>query len=232
MGLVSLCVSSLALAGIVAAQNASLTQDNKISTDGLVSNSSRFNTILPVDNRTYGPPVEEVHYFYKYWPICIAVSSTTRIFVCYTQGDYEYTVAEVNSTTSEIPFPSAGLNLPSDRLNTTLDGIEFGSANSTGLISNLYRGPTANLLLQDRQSLLVEQAASNNVSWLGHRGGEANGFKGDGRGLIYMLMPTHNAVYCYDPADLQVHGFIRVPRIVWPDGATVAEDGYFYVIIN
>ncbi|OAP58841.1 hypothetical protein AYL99_06138 [Fonsecaea erecta] len=404
MGVHSLCVAGLALASIAMAQNASLTQDNTISSAGLVSNNSRFDTILRVDNGTYGPAVEEVHYFYKYWPIGIAVSSTSRIFVCYTRGDYDYTVAEVNSTTSETPFPSADLNLPADALNTTFNGIDFGSANSTGLISvqalyitpatssgrpetlwlldtgrptiqsssgsytmpyaqpggpkvvgvnlsnntvyttytfpstvhypdsymndirfdlragsevayivdssnegrngfimlnltdgaswrrltqhpsvlrtynalpsyqghpfyyrnpgmsishqqegldgiqispdgeyiyyspltsqNLYRVPTANLLLQDSQSPLAEQAASNNVSWLGQRGGEANGFEGDSHGLIYMLMPTHNAIYYYDPADLQVHGFIRDPRIIWPDSASIAEDGYFYVIIN
>ncbi|KAH0835172.1 hypothetical protein AYO21_10878 [Fonsecaea monophora] len=404
MGIASLWAASLALASLATGQNAGLTQDNTISTEGLISNNSRFDTILRVDNGTYGPMVEEVHYFYKYWPIGIAVSSTSRIFICYTRGDYDYTVAEVNSTTSETPFPTAGLNLPANALNTTFNGIEFGSANSTGLISvqalyitpatssgqpetlwlldtgrptirsssgsytmpyaqpggpkvvgvnlsndtiyatytfpsavhypdsymndirfdlrpshnvayivdssnegrngfivlnltdgsswrrltqhpsvlrtynalpsyqghpfyyrnpgmsvshqqegldgiqispdgdyiyyspltsqNLFRIPTANLLLQDRQSPLAEQAASNNVSWLGERGGEANGFEGDSRGLIYMLMPTHNAIYYYNPADLQVHGFIRDPRILWPDSASVAEDGYFYVIVN
>jgi sugar lactone lactonase YvrE len=377
-----------------------------MSTEGLVSNSSRFDTLLRVDNGTYGPSVEEVHYFYNYWPIGIAVSRTSRIFVCYTRGEYDYTVAEVNSTATETPYPSAGLNLSPDALNTTFNGIEFGSANSTGLISvqalyitpgqdasgrpetlwlldtgrptiqsaptgsysmpyaqpggpkvvgvslsnnsvyatytfpstvhypdsymndirfdlrpgrdvayivdssnegrngfimlnltdgsswrrltqhpsvlrtynalpsyqghpfynrnpgmgvghqqegldgiqispdgnyiyyspltsqNLYRIPTANLLLQDSQSPLAEQAASNNVSWLGQRGGEANGFEGDSNGLVYMLMPTHNAIYYYDPSDLQVHGFIRDPRILWPDSASIGEDGYLYVIIN
>ncbi|OCT47431.1 Major royal jelly-related protein [Cladophialophora carrionii] len=406
MRLLNISVSSLAWGCLAWAQNASLTQGNTISTEGLVANSSRFNTLLRVDNGTYGPPVEEVHYFYKYWPIGIAVSSTSRIFVCYTRGEYDYTVAEVNSSTTETPYPSAGLNLPSDALNTTLNGIDFGSANSTGLISvqalyitpaqnasgrpetlwlldtgrptiqsastggysmayaqpggpkvvgvnlsnnsvyttytfpstvhypdsymndlrfdlrpgrevayivdssnegrngfimlnltdgsswrrltqhpsvlrtynalpsyqghpfyyrnpgmglghqqegldgiqispdgkhiyyspltsqNLYRIPTANLLLQDSQSPLAEQAASNNISWLGQRGGEANGFEGDSNGLVYMLMPTHNAVYYYNPDDLQVHGFIRDPRILWPDSASIGEDGYFYVIIN
>ena len=77
-----------------------------------------------------------------------------------------------------------------------------------------------------------ELAAANNVSCLGQRGGNANGFEGDSNGLVYMLMPEHNAVYYYDPADLQTHTFIRDPRIMWPDSASVAEDGYFYVNIN
>ena len=405
MQLVNFCISSLALASLTLAQSPNLTQDATVSTDGLVTNSSRFNTILRVDNGTYGPPIEEVHYFYKYWPIGIAVSSTSRIFVCYTRGDYDYTVAEVNSTTTETAYPSAGLNLPPDALNTTFNGIDFGSANSSGLISvqalyitpaqnssgrpetlwlldtgrptiqsastgsysmpyaqpggaklvgvnlsnnsiyatytfpstvhypdsymndvrfdlrpgqevayivdssnegrpgfimlnltsgdswrrltqhpsvlrtynavpsyqghpfyyrnpatpishnqegldgiqitpdgqyvyyspltsqNLYRIPAANLLAMDSDPL-AEQAASNNVSWLGQRGGEANGFEGDSNGLVYMLMPTRNAIYYYDPADLQVHGFVQDPRILWPDSASVGEDGYFYMIIN
>lgn len=392
----------LGLFGSAIAQNASLQQDYTISTEGLVANTSRFNTILRVDNGTYGPAIEEVHYFYNFWPIGIAVSSTGRIFVSYTRGDYEYTVGEVVNKTSEVPYPSAGLNLPPDMLNTTFNGIEFGSSNSTGLISvqalyitpatstrpetlwmldtgrptitessgsysmpyaqpggpkvvgvsltnnsvyatytfpstvyypdsyfndlrfdlragrevaylvdssnegrpgfiildlatgeswrrltehpsvlrvpntvasyqghpfyyrnpgqplshqqegldgiqitpdgqyiyysplvsqTLYRIPTANLLSRPSDPL-SEQAASNNVTNLGDRGGQANGFEGDSNGLIYMLMPEHNAIYYYDPSDLQVHGFVRDPRILWPDGASIGADGYIYMIIN
>lgn len=49
-----------ALFGLAAAQNASLAQDDTISTDGLIANSSRYDTILRVDNGTYGPEIEEV----------------------------------------------------------------------------------------------------------------------------------------------------------------------------
>jgi hypothetical protein len=125
----------LALAAVACAQNASLAQDNTISTDGLISNSSRFNTILRVDNGTYGSTIEEVHYYYNYWPIGLAVASDSRIFVCYTRGQYDYTVSVVTNMTSESPYPSAGLNLPANALNTTFNGIQFGSANSTALIS-------------------------------------------------------------------------------------------------
>ena len=123
-----------ALAGIVTAQNASLAQDYTISTDGLVANTSRYDTILRVDNGTYGPEIQEVHYYWNYWPIGLAVASSGRIFVCYTRGDYDYTVSEAVNMTAEVPYP-AGLNLPANALNTTFNGIEFGSANATGLIS-------------------------------------------------------------------------------------------------
>ena len=399
------------LAAVVQAQNtsyASLQQGNTIATEGLVANTSRYNTILRVDNGTYGPAIEEVHYFYKYWPVGIAVSSTGRLFVSYTRGSYDYTLGEVVNMTAETPYPDAGTNLPPSELNTTFNTIPFGSANQTGLISvqalyvtpntsdgrpetlwlldtgrptidsttpsgvatqimpyaqpggakvvgislannsiyatytfppsvhfpdsymndirfdlrpgrnvayivdssnegrtgfimlnltdgtswrrltqhpstlrvyndvpsyqghpfyyripgmplshqqegldgiqitpdgnyiyyspinsrYLYRVSTAALLVTDDDSYLAEQAASNNVTNLGQRGAEANGFEGDNNGLIYMTIPENNALYYWDPNDLQAHGFVRDPRIIWPDGMTIGADGYAYMMIN
>ncbi|KAL9618735.1 MAG: hypothetical protein Q9160_006614 [Pyrenula sp. 1 TL-2023] len=96
-------------------------------------NSSQ--TILRVDSGSYGPPLEEVHYYYDQWPIGLAVSSTSRIFVCYTRGNYTYTLGETVNKTAEKPYPSAELNLPPSELNQTLGGIPFGSSNSTAFIS-------------------------------------------------------------------------------------------------
>nr|POE85411.1 protein yellow [Quercus suber] len=92
-------------------------------------------TRLRVDNGTYGPAIEEVHYYYDQWPIGIAVASDGRIFSTYTRGSYEYTLGVIVNKTAEKPYPSAGLNLPPNQLNTTWNGIAFGSGNSTGLIS-------------------------------------------------------------------------------------------------
>jgi sugar lactone lactonase YvrE len=365
-------------------------------------------TILRTDNGTYGNPIEEVHYYYDQWPIGLAVSSTGRLFVCYTRGQYAYTLGEAVNKTAEVPYPSAELNLPVSALNTSYNGIPFGSANASGLISVqalyitpqtaerdetlwaldtgrasiidsqgkntlpyaqpggpklvgislsnnsiyetftlppdvhypdsymndvrfdlranatsggkgvayivdssdegrpgfimldlgsgeswrrltqdpsvlrvdddvpsyqghpfyqrsvgqsvstlregldgiqispdgktiyyspltgnfLYSVPTANLLARDEDDPLAERAAKNNVSNLGQRGGNANGFEGDSNGLVYQLIPEHNAIYYYDPSDLQTHGYVRDPRILWPDSASVAEDGYLYMNIN
>ncbi|KAL0264819.1 hypothetical protein SLS55_000772 [Diplodia seriata] len=364
-------------------------------------------TILRTDNGTYGPPLEEFHYYYDQWPIGLAVSSAGRLFVCYTRGQYAYTLGESVNKTAEAPYPSAELNLPVSSLNTSYNGIPFGSADSHGLISvqalyitpktanrdetlwaldtgrasimdsqgevtvpyaqpggpklvgislsnnsiyetftfpadvhypdsymndvrfdlrsdvtpggkgvayivdssdegrpgfiildlgtgeswrrltqdpsvlrvdsdvpsyqghpfyqrsvgqpvghlregldgiqispdgrtiyyspltgnYLYSVPAANLLARDDDPL-AERAAKNNVSNLGQRGGNANGFEGDSNGLVYQLVPEHNAIYYYDPNDLQTHGYVRDPRILWPDSASVGEDGYFYVNIN
>lgn len=131
-----LTLFSSTLGGVASAQSASLAQENTVATEGLIvgNDASRFETILRVDNGTYGNPIEGAHYYYNYWPIGLAVSSTSRIFVCYTRGNYNYTVSEVSSETSETPFP-AGLNLNTYSLNTTFHGIDFGSSRSTGLIS-------------------------------------------------------------------------------------------------
>ncbi|KAF4305244.1 putative major royal jelly protein [Botryosphaeria dothidea] len=102
---------------------------------GQVTYQDTSGTILRTDNGTYGPALEEFHYYYNQWPIGLAVSSTGRLFVCYTRGQYAYTLGEAVNKTAEAPYPSAELNLPVSVLNTSYNGIPFGSADSNGLIS-------------------------------------------------------------------------------------------------
>ncbi|MCJ1408815.1 hypothetical protein MMC19_002891 [Ptychographa xylographoides] len=373
-------------------------------------NSSQ--TILRVDNGSYAPagPIEEVHYYYNQWPIGLAAASDSRIFVCYTRGTDAYTLGVTVNQTAEVPYPSADLNLPPSALNTTFNGIQFGSANSSAFISvqalyitsatasrpetlwvldtgrptimdaqgaptmpyaqpggpklvainiannsiyqtytfpasvhypdsymndlrfdlrnetevpfstgkgvayindssnegrngfimidlgsgdswrrltqdpsvlrtpnnvpsyqgfpfylkqvgmpiqwqpegldgiqlskdgktmyyspltsdYMYSVPTYNLLVRP-QDPLSELAAHNNVSNLGQRGGQANGFEGDNNGLVYMSMPEQNSLNIYNPATLQVELFVRDPRILWADSLSVGNDGYMYMNIN
>ncbi|KAH5196989.1 hypothetical protein HBI25_139960 [Parastagonospora nodorum] len=370
-------------------------------------NSSQSQTILRVDPGRYGPEIEEYHYYYDQWPIGLAISSTGRFFASYTRGNYTFTLGEAVNKTAETPYPSSDLNLPMSQLNTSWNGIPFGSGNSTGLISvqalyitpesdgrdetlwvvdtgrptitsdagpsmpyaqpggpkivgislkndsvyatytfpasvhfpdsymndirfdlrssvtesgrgiayivdssdegrpgfimldlgsgqswrrltqhpstlrvdrdvpsyqgipfyqrtmgvpvqtlregldglqlspdgerlyyspltsdYLFSIPTANLRLRTEDDNLAEIKAANNVTNHGQRGGNANGFEGDSNGLVYQLMPEHNAVYAYNPATLQTEPFVRDPRIIWPDGASIGEDGYMYLNIN
>jgi sugar lactone lactonase YvrE len=364
-------------------------------------------TILRIDSGSYGPVIEEYHYYYEQWPIGLAISSKGRFFASYTRGNYSFTLGEAVNKTAEVPYPSAGLNLPVSQLNTTWNGIQFGSSNSTGLISvqalyitpetstrpetlwvvdtgrptitgeggapempyaqpggpkivgvnissdmvyatytfpasvhypdsymndirfdlranltasgkgvayivdssdegrpgfivldlgtgkswrrltqhpstlrvdrdvpsyqghpfyqrtigipiqtlregldgiqlspdgktvyyspltsdYLYSIPTANLLTPSTDPL-AEIEAANNVTNHGQRGGNANGFEGDSNGLIYQLIPEHNAIYAYNPQTLLNEAFVRDPRIIWPDGASIGEDGYLYMNIN
>ena len=117
-----------------------------------------------------------------------------------------------------------------------LDGIQLSPGGDTMFYSPLtgnylYSVPTANLRERDTNPL-AELNAHSNVSSHGQRGGNANGFEGDSSGKIYQLMPEHNALYYYDPSSATTVGFVRDPRIIWPDGASVGEDGYIYMNIN
>jgi hypothetical protein len=102
------------------------------------SNQNTSNPTLRTDPGVYGPALEEYHYYYTQWPIGLAISSTGRFFVSYTRGSYAFTLGEVVNKTAETPYPSASLNLPPAALNTSWNGIPFGSCNSTGLISAVH----------------------------------------------------------------------------------------------
>jgi hypothetical protein len=96
-----------------------------------------LDTILRTDPGIYGPPGEEFHYYTQQWPIGLAVSSTGRLFSCYTRGNYTFTLGEATNLTHEVPYPSSNLNLsPDDPLFTTsYNSIPFGSDDSSHLIS-------------------------------------------------------------------------------------------------
>ena len=135
-----------------------------------------------------------------------------------------------------MPFYYRQKGMPISSLREGLDGVQL-SADGTRLYYSpltstvLYSVPTLNLRARDTDPL-AELAAHSNISDHGQRGADGNGFEGDNQGRIYQCMPTENAIYYYDPNDLQTHGFVRDPRILWPDGASIGEDGYIYMNIN
>lgn len=118
-----------------------------------------------------------------------------------------------------------------------LDGIQLSPDGKTMYYSPLstnylWSVPTSNLRASASEDSLAEVFAHANVSNHGQRGGNANGFEGDSNGKVYQLMPTHNAIYYFDPHDGLTKGFVRDPRMIWPDGASVGADGYIYMNIN
>lgn len=134
------------------------------------------------------------------------------------------------------PFYIKEVGMPINHIAEGIDGVQISADGETmyysPLTSNyLYSVPTSVLLVNDTDSL-AEQRAHNSVTNLGQRGGNANGFEGDSNGLIYQLMPEHNGVNYYDPKTYQAYLSVRDPRIIWPDSASIGEDGYFYVNIN
>ncbi|KAL1305324.1 hypothetical protein AAFC00_002224 [Neodothiora populina] len=134
------------------------------------------------------------------------------------------------------PFYFRQLGQPVQWQQEGLDGIQISPDGKTIYYSplttnTLYSVPTANLRERDSNPL-ADLWAHSNVSSHGQRGGNANGFEGDTSGKIYQCMPSSNAIYYFDPSDGQTHSFVRDPRILWPDGATVGADGYIYMNIN
>lgn len=134
------------------------------------------------------------------------------------------------------PFYQRTPGMPISHLQEALDGLQISPDGETMYYSpltshNLYSIPTAYLRISPTDPL-AEQAASDAVAHLGQRGGMANGFEGDSMGRVYQLMPEHNAVYYYDPRERETRAWVRDPRILWPDSASVGEDGWFYVNVN
>lgn len=113
-------------------------------TSGQVTYQNSTGTILRVDSGSYGPPIEEVHYFYHDWPVGFAVSGSGRIFVSYYPGNVSFTLGEVVNSTSEMAYmPNYQVSM--SNITQTSDGTLFGSSNATGFISvqALYVTPRA-----------------------------------------------------------------------------------------
>ena len=70
----------------------------------------------PSDPGVAGPPLELVHSYFDSFPTGIAVSREGRLFSNYPSGldanNTHYQVAELDSDTTETPFPSAEVNSP------------------------------------------------------------------------------------------------------------------------
>jgi hypothetical protein len=130
--------------------------------------NSTFGTAGPrnvrIDTGTYGPQVEEFHYYYDQWPIGLAVSKQGRVFTCYTRGTYAYTLGEVVNTTAEAAYPSLALNTPPGGLYNVTNGIQFGSNDPNSFISvqALYITPDDTLWVLDtgRPTINESQAPS------------------------------------------------------------------------
>ncbi|PBP24835.1 major royal jelly protein [Diplocarpon rosae] len=150
-------VTATGIAGLTAADtNYNTTLNSTLSTTGPRN--------VRIDTGTYGPPVEEYHYYYDQWPIGLAVSKSGRAFACYTRGTYAYTLGEILNQTAERAYPSQELNTPPGGLYTTTNGVNFGSNDSHTFISvqALFITPDDTLWVLDtgRPSINESQAPS------------------------------------------------------------------------
>jgi hypothetical protein len=67
--------------------------------------------------------------------IGLSILANGRTFVCYTRGDYAYTLGEVTNRTAEAAYPSEELNTPPGGLATSINGYLFGSNSTTHFIN-------------------------------------------------------------------------------------------------
>ena len=174
-------------------------------------NSTNFNTTLNstlsmtgprnvgIDTGTYGPQVEEFHYYYDQCPIGLAVSKTGRTFARYTRGDYAYTLGEIVNQTAERTYPSQALNSPPGDLYNVTKGIQFGSNDPNTFISvqALYITPADTLWVLDtgRPSINESQAPSMPYAAPGGPKLVAINLSNDFITRTYTLPPT---VHCPD----------------------------------
>ncbi|KAF3762797.1 hypothetical protein M406DRAFT_219488, partial [Cryphonectria parasitica EP155] len=133
------------------------------------------------DTGTFGPEVEEFHYFFDQWPSGIAQSMHGKSMVSYTRGvDYPYTVGLIENTTYEDAYPSLDINTPSGDLITYIDGVPYGSNDTAALISvsSLYAS-TDNVIwaldtgrpkLNDSTLALARQGGPKLMGFVGHDG--------------------------------------------------------------
>ncbi|KAK6071118.1 major royal jelly protein [Seiridium cupressi] len=190
--------------------------------------NSTFSTTGPhnvrFDTGTYGPAVEEVHYYYDQWPIGVAVSKTGRIFACYTRGDYDYTLGEIVNTTAETAYPSLELNTPPGGLSTEFNGIPFGSADQDHFISvqAIFVTPDDTLWVLDTGRPTINQSTSP-VMVYGQPGGPK---------LVAVNLTTNTISKTYTlPADVHFpDSYMNDLRFDQRPNATESGGGIAYIV--
>ncbi|KAI1631520.1 major royal jelly protein-domain-containing protein [Biscogniauxia mediterranea] len=190
--------------------------------------NSTFGTTGPrnirIDTGTYGPPVEEYHYFYDQWPIGLAVSKTGRVFTCYTRGTYSYTLGEVVNETAEAPYPNLELNTPPDGLYSESNGITFGSSDSSHLISvqALYITPDDTLWVLDTGRPTINQSSRPSSPYAAPGGPK----------LIAIDLPTNEITRIYTlPSSVHYpDSYMNDLRFDLRTNATAAGGGIAYIV--
>ncbi|EJU02269.1 MRJP-domain-containing protein [Dacryopinax primogenitus] len=120
-----------------------------------------------VTNASLGPQLELWHEFYGQWPTGVAVSASGRLFANFpVQNVINFTVGELNTPTTEVPFPSLEMNTPDSLFNST--NPLFGSGYTEKLISvqSVVIDPKDRLWILD-----TGRPSVNGVSLLASEGG-------------------------------------------------------------
>ncbi|KAH9935843.1 major royal jelly protein-domain-containing protein [Amylocystis lapponica] len=107
--------------------NATLANSAAPAPYGISDDPALSKAVLHFDTGYFGPQIELVHAYYNYWPTGVAVASTGQIFTCFTRGNETYTLALLNSSTTESAWPDEEWNTPPAFVNTSDPGYSIAT---------------------------------------------------------------------------------------------------------
>ncbi|KAH9922544.1 major royal jelly protein-domain-containing protein [Amylocystis lapponica] len=85
---------------------------------GMTDDPALSEAMLHFDTGSFGPQIELVHAYYDYWPSGVGVASTGQIFTSFTRGNESYTLALLDSSTTERAWPDEEWNTPPAYINS------------------------------------------------------------------------------------------------------------------
>jgi len=94
---------------------------------GQVTNPALADAYIHYDTGYFGTPIELVHAYYNYWPTGVGVASTGQIFTCFPRGNETYTLATLDSPTTEAPWPNEEWNTPPSFENASNPGYSIAT---------------------------------------------------------------------------------------------------------
>ncbi|KAI0937572.1 hypothetical protein AcV5_000378 [Taiwanofungus camphoratus] len=98
-----------------------------LSPYGIADDPALSEAYIHYDTGTYGPQIELVHAYYNYWPTGVGVASDGTVFTTFGRGNETYTLAVLNSSTTEAAWPSEEYNTPPTFVNESNPGYSIAT---------------------------------------------------------------------------------------------------------
>ncbi|KAI0938768.1 hypothetical protein AcV5_000377 [Taiwanofungus camphoratus] len=94
---------------------------------GVASDPALSDAYIHFDTGTYGPQIELFHAYYNYWPTGVGVASDGTVFTCFPRGNETFTLAVLNSSTTEAAWPNEEYNTPPAFANESNPGYSIAT---------------------------------------------------------------------------------------------------------
>ncbi|KAL6299415.1 major royal jelly protein-domain-containing protein [Sparassis latifolia] len=95
---------------------------------GIATDPALVNVSVHYDTGYYGPQIELIHAYYNYWPTGVGAASDGSVFTCFPRGNETYTLALLNSPTTEVAWPNEEWNTPESFVNTSNPGYSIATS--------------------------------------------------------------------------------------------------------